>query len=367
MVLHYVKLNGTLIPIAIQLDQKITSESMGVFYPDEGDAWLYAKIAVQLVYSLHHQVDTHLLKTHLCIEVWTIAMNRNLLPDHPLFILLQNHLQKTLAINDQARELLLPEIIDYITSPGMVGAREVADIAYKTWNFTEGHLKTDLIKRGVWDPTKDHNNQPLKNYDYRDFALPLWDSIEELVKGMVDIFYETDTDVLSDVSLQQFADDVVFSGKMHGFPHPITSRDQLIGALTMMMFTTSVQHASINYIQFEYLSYVPNMPLSLQKANVPKTKKDITKEHIFNALPGFQNSASQAATVYALSRPPFLKEEMLDHPMQWQLRSAQAVADRFVNRLGNITIWMEAQNAPRSQVDKYTVLYPRNIPKATSI
>jgi len=367
MALHYVANNRTLVPIAIQLDQKITSDSLGVFYPDEGDAWLFAKIAVQNSYSLHHQVDTHLLKTHLNIEVWTIAMHRNILPDHPVFILLQNYLQKTMAINDRARKILLPKIIELVAGAGLNGSRAAVEIGYAKWNFTAAHLKNDLIARGVWDPTLPMEQQTLHGYDYRDFTLPLWDSLEDYAKGIIEIFYENDSDVLEDLSIQLFAEDVTIGGKMKGFPSPIRTKHDLVGVITMMMFTTSVQHAAVNYNQYEYFGYTPMSPLSLSSANAPKSKSSITLDSIFSMLPDFKKSTAQSATVWALTRAPFLKEEMLDHQLQWDLPRAQAVVDRFVHQLRDVTSWMERMNKHRKPVDKYTVLYPSNIPKATQI
>jgi len=367
MCLHYVKDDKSFIPIAIQLEQRSSESSFGVFYPDEGEAWLFAKVATQSSYSLHHQVVTHLLKTHLNIEVWTIALHRNILPDHPIFILLQNHLQKTIAINDMAREILLPSIIDYLASPGLEGSRIAAKLAYDEYNFTGDFLKNDLVARGVWDPTLPLDQQVLHGYDYRDFTLPLWDALEELTEGIVHIFYKNDKDVEEDISLQLFAQDITIGGKMKGFPSPIRTREELVGAVTMMMFTTSVQHAAVNYNQYDYFGYIPSSPLSLNRDAIPKSKCSITRDTIFNVLPTLGKSAAQSATVWALSRPPFFKEEMLDHPMQWSLPVAQAVVDRFVDRLQVIEEWMKHENQGRIPEDQYTVLYPTNIPKATQI
>jgi len=53
--------------------------------------------------------------------------------------------------------------------------------------------------------------------------------------------------------------------------------------------------------------------------------------------------------------------------MQWSLPVAQAVVDRFVDRLQVIEEWMKHENQGRIPEDQYTVLYPTNIPKATQI
>lgn len=366
LALHYVDYRGVLVPVAIQLNLEGDNTNLGTYYPDDGDAWLFAKIATQLSYALHHQVVTHLLKTHLFIEVWTIAMHRNFLPDHPLYIMLESHLQRTMAINYEAREILLPVIIDEITSIGVVGSRLLADRVYRSYNFTQGNLKTDLKNRGVWNPEDD--KQALPGYDYRDFGLQIYDAMEHYSQGIVDAFYIDDAAVMSDAALFAFAKDVNQGGKMIGFPSPIKTKEDLVNVVTMIMFTCSAQHASVNYIQYEYLSYIPSAPLSLKLSQkFPATKAEITREWIFSILPTMQDTVEQTTTVWALSSPPIYDGEMLDAPVNWNFAPAQQVTDQFVANLKLITENMHKMNADRSTMNQYTVLYPNNIPKATSI
>jgi len=367
MCLHYVLNNGTLIPVAIQLHQVPEADKLGIFYPtDKLQQWEFAKIAVQLAFALHHQIDTHLLKTHLHIEVWTIAMHRHLYDTHPIHILLANHLQKTMAINEQAREILIPKIIDHIASTGMSGTLDVANKSYMAFDFMQSGIKEDLIKRGMYDPKA--SEQTLKDYDYRDFGILMWDAIEEYVTGIVDTFYKDDTTVRSDVSLNAFAREVRVGGRMLGFPSPFAGKAQLIYALTNIMFTTSVQHASINYIQYENLAYIPSTPLSLTLAECPTRREVIDDDFLLAILPPHDKTFPQITSVKSLSRPPNLKEEMITYVIQWDHPQAAKVAERFRRKLDTVTKKMDEMNDKRTDpFMKYNVMYPSRVPKATSI
>jgi len=368
MCLHYVRDDGVLIPVAIQLTQKLDeNNTLGVIYPDEGDAWLFAKLATNMATALHHQVVTHLLKTHLFVEVWSIAAHRSLPENHPMYILMKDFLDKVMAINHQARTLLLPKIIDIVASPGVPGSRYIAQLVYDSYNFTEAYLKNDLIKRGVWNPDLPIDQQPLPNYDFRDFSLPLWDAVEDYVRGIIHTFYADDATVSRDISIQNFAKEISVEGKMRGFPHPIVSMDQLTDVITMIIYTASVQHAAINFIQYDKLGYTPNLPLSMTIEKLPQSKSDITEEFIFNALPGFKKSVLQTAVVWTLSASPIFESEMIIHPTVWNHGDAQAVSEKFVRRLLEISDDVAIKNAVRDPISKYTVLDPKKIPKATSI
>ena len=47
------------------------------------------------------------------------------------------------------------------------------------------------------------------NYHFRDDAMALWCAIEEYVRDVIDIFYQTDEDVENDCELQQMFEDLL--------------------------------------------------------------------------------------------------------------------------------------------------------------
>jgi arachidonate 5-lipoxygenase len=69
--------------------------------------------------------------------------------------------------------------------------------------------------------------------------------------------------VAADQELQAWALDLSqkgFSGLDRGFPSSIQSIDKLCEICTTCIFTVSVQHAALNFYQFESFAFVPVAP-----------------------------------------------------------------------------------------------------------
>ena len=92
-------------PIAIQCGQDPATNP--IVTPNSGTwAWRIAKTIVQVADANHHELISHLGLTHLLLEVFAMATERQLAKDHPLGILLRAHFEGTFFINDQAQKTL---------------------------------------------------------------------------------------------------------------------------------------------------------------------------------------------------------------------------------------------------------------------
>ena len=69
----------------------------------------------------------------------------------------------------------------------------------------------------------------------------------------------------------------------------------------MVIFTSSCQHAAVNFSQMDTYGFSPNSPSLLRKS--PPTKKgEVTMKHIMGSLPSRQQAGVVIATVFDLTR-----------------------------------------------------------------
>jgi len=281
--------------------------------------------------------------------------------------LLHVHFHKTLSINQEARDYLIPKVIDSVTSIGAKGAAELGGRVYSTWNFMESSFKKDLINRGTYDPSQPVDKQSiLPRYDFRDFGVPLYDIMHKYVSSMLNVFYNQTITVAADTEIQAWAHEIVTGGKMKGFPDPIQDLDQLIEIVTQIIWTASAQHAAVNFQQFDILAWIPNLPLALFAEKWPTSKDQITQQLVFSMLPNFNTSARQIAAVTTLSALPEHWDTLLYAP-HWENQQAQKVVDQFIADLKEYQTFVHEKNKGRKGLDNYVWMNPPQVPSSTFI
>ncbi|TRY91150.1 hypothetical protein DNTS_014123 [Danionella cerebrum] len=260
--------NG-LIPIAIQLEQKPDKETP-VFLPsDHSLAWLLAKMWVRHAEFQVFQVLSHLLRTHLVVEVFCVATMRQLPAVHPIY---------------------------KVVSTGGDGLLILAQREYKSLTYSSLQPKLDFVDREV---TK------LRDYFYRDHSLLLWDVIQNFVSEMITLYYTSDSEVEKDYELQAWIHDVVFQGFVDlpkfGLASELKTREELITLLSVVIFISTAQHAATNNGQFDWCAWVPNTPCTMRRPP-PNNKDDITMGLIMDTLPDISQSCVQMAITWHLGR-----------------------------------------------------------------
>uniref|UniRef100_A0A8C4S5Y4 Arachidonate 12-lipoxygenase, 12R-type-like n=1 Tax=Erpetoichthys calabaricus TaxID=27687 RepID=A0A8C4S5Y4_ERPCA len=232
-----------LLPIAIQLKQKSGPENP-IFLPsDLKYDWLLAKTYVRSADFNYHQLVSHLLRTHLMAEVFCMATYRQLPSIHPLFKLLVNHMRYTLQINIMARNILLAKdgIFDKAASTGGGGFVVILQRALDSLTYSSLCLPENIKARGM---------ENIPNYYYRDDGIQLWKIINRYVKKFITFYYKKDKKVKDDQELQRcvikrFCTTIFFCS-ITGIPQSFSTLQQLIGFVTMVIFTCSAQHAAVN-------------------------------------------------------------------------------------------------------------------------
>ncbi|XP_009958640.1 PREDICTED: arachidonate 5-lipoxygenase-like, partial [Leptosomus discolor] len=172
--LLYKNLENKIVPIAIQLGQKPGPDNP-IFLPSDATYdWLLAKIWVRSSDFHIHQTVTHLLRTHLVSEVFSIAMFRQLPAVHPLFKLLVPHMRFTIAINTKAREQLICEcgLFDKANATGGGGHVQMVQRAMKDLTYSSLCFPEEIKAKGM------DSKEDIPYYYYRDDGIKVWEAIK---------------------------------------------------------------------------------------------------------------------------------------------------------------------------------------------
>ncbi|XP_063413651.1 allene oxide synthase-lipoxygenase protein-like [Mytilus trossulus] len=357
-----------LMPIAIQLFQQ-KGPSNPVFLPsDPVYTWMWAKMWYSLADSTYHQSLTHLNFTHLMMEGISLAAKRNLAPAHPIMKLLNPHFIYLMAINSLALGILINPggAIDKISSAGINGHFHIMKKSMAFWRLDiHGSLPEDLKRRGVFD-------QSVLNgaYHVRDDALLLYDVIRTYVKKYVVHYYSAENSMTADYELQSWGAELVKSRDdggigILGVPNngKFVATDQLVLALTAIIYTCSVGHAAANFQQYDEYGAPFNYPYFLS-GSPPKDKSPVTIETVLGSIANRIKLLESMTITKVLSEKgtqslgDFEKQLIVDPP-------AIKFVEEFRQNLREIGKTIDERNKNRKY--PYDELHPSAIPNAISI
>ncbi|CAJ1052383.1 hydroperoxide isomerase ALOXE3-like [Xyrichtys novacula] len=287
-----------LMPIAIQLKQT-PGDDNPIFVPTDSEYdWLMAKIFVRSADFSEHQLNVHLLRTHLLAEVFAVSLLRNMPMVHPLYKLLIPHTRYTLQINYLARLLLISEtgVFTEFAASGGEGMITILKRSLSSITYSSLCIPDDIAERGL---------EQMPNYYYRDDGLKLWDIIQRFVQGILSFYYKTDAEVQQDSELQRWISDISEHGFLSqpcpGIPQTFTTLAELVKFITMVIFTCSAQHSAVNTGQYDYGGWMPNTPISLQRPP-PTTKGTTSEATMLQTFPDVNTTAQGMATMWLLSK-----------------------------------------------------------------
>eukprot|EP00250_Pteridium_aquilinum_P000048 c10063_g1_i1 orf=185-2881(-) len=367
--IFYLSRFGILLPVAIELSlppaKKGEKGVSRVFTPPPGGLpdweWRLAKTHVAALDSGIHQLISHWLRTHACVEPFIISTHRNLSTMHPIHVLLSPHFKDTMNINAMARTSLINAggIIEKGFTPGKYSL-EISSIFYKDWRFDEQSLPKDLLKRGmaVEDPTSKHGVKlVIEDYPYAVDGLEIWGAIKDYVRDYVGIYYKGDEDVEGDVELQAWWREIKEVG--HGdhkgakWWGEMKTVEELVEALTIIIWVPSGHHAAVNFGQYAYAGFMPNSP-TITKRLIPEVgTKEYAEllsdpERFFLSSVSSQGQATLIMATVEILAQHLGEEEYLGHRNDPQWTSDPRALDalqRFSEALHTVEAKVEERNA----------------------
>ncbi|XP_061032740.1 polyunsaturated fatty acid lipoxygenase ALOX12 isoform X3 [Eubalaena glacialis] len=356
--------SGKLLPMVIQIQPPSpSSPTPPLFLPSDPPlAWLLAKSWVRNSDFQLHQLQYHLLNTHLLAEVIAVATMRCLPGLHPVFKLLIPHIRYTIEINTRARTQLISDggIFDKAVSTGGGGHVHLLHRALAQLTYCSLCPPNNLADRGLL-------GTPGALYAHD--ALQLWEITARYVEGIIHLFYRGDDVVRGDPELQAWCREITEVGlcqaQDRGFPISFQSQKQLCHFLTMCVFTCTAQHGAINQGQLDWYAWVPNAPCTMRMPP-PTTKEDVTMATVMGSLPDVRQACLQMVITWHLGRrqPDMVplghhKEKYFSDP------KAKSVLNQFQTDLENLEREITARN---EQLDlPYEYLKPSHIENSITI
>lgn len=361
--------DGALMPIAIELtlppkeegDKAISRvfTSNTVVYPEW--LWRLAKTHVSVIDSGFHQLVSHWLRTHACIEPIIIAARRHLSTMHPLHVLLNPHFKDTMHINALAKASLINaggKIESHYT--GERYCMELSSAAYIGWRFDEEAFPKDLLKRGmaVEDASAKHGLRlTIEDYPFAVDGLDLWAAIKQWVHDYLVLYYVDDRLLQEDVEVQSWWAEIRDVG--HGdHAHAdwwveMKKVEELVEVVTTIIWVTSAHHAAVNFGQYAYGGYMPNSPcmatlLIPEKGTLEYGEMVSDPEKFFLHMVPTQGDTTRAMAVLELLAQHLSDEEYLgERNDRWWTLDTRALAklDVFRENLAKVEAEIEARNA----------------------
>ncbi|KAJ8000754.1 hypothetical protein DPEC_G00183620 [Dallia pectoralis] len=211
-------------------------------------------------------------------------------------------------------------------------------------------MPEDITARGL---------DTVPNFYYRDDGLKLWDIIHRFVDGILRFFYKKDSEVQNDQELQKWIKDIFDYGFM------ALNNTELVKFVTMVVFTCSGQHSAVNSGQYDYGSWMPNTPITLQQPP-PTTKGQSTERTMLDTLPNIGTTAQGVSTMWLLSKQSCDFVALGQYPEEpfHEVQTCEMIK-KFQEELKTFSETVQARNATLAFIQTY--LHPAAVENSVAI
>ncbi|MEH2357982.1 lipoxygenase family protein [Nostoc sp.] len=332
---------GSLVPVAIQINHDSGGKSV-IYTPDDPHLdWFLAKTCIQIADGNHQELGSHFAYTHAVMAPFAIVAARQLAENHPIALLLKPHFRFMLFDNDLGRTQFLQPggPVDEFMAGSLAESLGFVAKVYEEWSVEKFTFPRLIKSRRTDDP------EILPHFPFRDDGILIWNAVEKFVAEYLQLYYKTSQDISDDYELQNWARELVAQdgGRVKGMPAKIETLEQLIEIISVVVFTCAPLHSALNFSQYEYMAFVPNMPYAAYHP-IPETK-GVDLETIMKILPPFKQAADQVMwteilTSYHYDKLGFYDEEFAD-PL------AQEIVVQFQQNLHEIERQIDIRNQTR--------------------
>lgn len=349
---------GELVPIAIVIALASSAKKWEIFTPRNAELdWFFAKTCVQIADANHHEMNSHLGRTHLLIEPFAVSTARQLAENHPLGLLLRQHFRFMLTNNFLARARLINEggFVDRVLAGTLSESLQIATNACTSWSIKDFAFPTEIKNRGM-DVKDNQGNQKLPHYPYRDDGLLVWQAIKDFVASYLQVFYPEVENIQNDLELQKWAEELASAdgGKVPDMPEKISNIGELIEIVTTIIFICGPQHSAVNFSQYEYIAFALNMPFAAYEKITGAKKQVKTEQDLLKFLPPQKQTGDQLEMMYILSDYRYDRLGYYDEKFENIVKGTdiEAILAKFKQDLGKVEEEIDKNN------DKRIVAYP---------
>jgi len=346
--LYVIDGKGELQVIAIQegdkQDSPVVTATSGAF------AWERAKGLVEVEEFTVGQIIGHFYDCHVRMEYTCGMYRKHMSPTHPLYEIFREHCAYTHGLTVQGYDVLfgVGAAVDLLTTVGREAGKKLMNWAVENEHYDKMDFEKNSKSRGYFNPL-------LKYFPYRDDGLLLWRGVQEFANKLIHLYYKSDNDVVEDVEIKAFADDMstlfynntAGRNDFHGYPRSFKTREELQSFLERTIFLV-IQHAPSNYPIDISVGYYPMGPAILLEDQKAKDYLDI--------LPNTNHILTQMGQGLALSSLRLDKLfdyfNVLSDP---QARSLVKSTFEFFHE--DIQTTLEKRNAQRYREGKLTNQY----------
>lgn len=343
-----------LLTIAIELRSESSGKRL-IYTPNDNELdWLFAKLCFQTAEGNQQELGSHFSYTHAAMAPFAIVSARQLGENHPLSILFRPHFRFMLHDNYLGLTSFLNPggPVDNFMAGTLEESLGFVGKVYDGWNLDDFQFPKEIARRNMEDAGI------LPHYPFRDDGMLLWNEIKDFIGSYLELYYQTPEDIAADFELQNWAKELAAEngGRVKGMPDSIRSVAQLADIVSVVIFSCAPLHSALNFAQYEYMAYVPNMPYAAYQP-VPDQKGGMTMETIMKFLPPFKPAADQVFWTMVLTS--YQCDQIGDYEAEFEDPRAREAVRRFRQNLAQVEKEIDRRNAVRAYPYKY--FKPSNI------